>query len=210
MGAVLPIRRLASRSHHFGLPAEKLPDDALLAGLGADDPEASLAFVRRFQGRVFGVALAIIGERHLAEDVAIQAFERAWRHAGSYDPRRASVYTWLATITRNLALDMVRVRYPRPIDTEELLMRVESGKTDIDGAVLAAESANDLRRALARLPRDQARALVLASIAGFSAAEVAEREGIPLGTAKTRIRSGLHRLRAELAPEHAPEDADHG
>lgn len=210
MGAVSPIRRLvASRSHHFGLPAEKLPDEALLAGLGADDSDAALAFVRRFQGRVFGVALAIIGEPQLAEDVAIQAFERAWRHAGSYDPRRASVYTWLATITRNLALDTVRVRCPRPIDTDELLLRVDGGRTDPDAALLAAESANDLRRALAHLPREQARALVLASIAGFSAAEVAEREDIPLGTAKTRIRAGLHRLRAELAPEPAP-GGNHG
>jgi RNA polymerase sigma-70 factor (ECF subfamily) len=65
---------------------QSLPDDMLLAGLGAGDPQMALAFVRRFQRTAFGVALAIVGDSVLAEDITQQAFERAWRHAGLYDP----------------------------------------------------------------------------------------------------------------------------
>lgn len=210
MGVTRPVRRLLdARVHDLGLPASELPDEALLAGLGANDAEAALAFIRRFQRRVFGVALAITGEHGLAEDVALQAFERAWQHAGSYDSRRASVYTWLATITRNLAIDALRVRSPRSVDADELVLRVEAATSDADRALQSAEDAYDLRRVLARLPPNQARAVVLASLIGLSAAEVAEREGIPLGTAKSRIRSGLQRLRAELMPQDSPE-VDHG
>jgi RNA polymerase sigma-70 factor (ECF subfamily) len=82
----------------------------LLAGLAAGDQQAALAFVRRFQRIVYGVALAVVGESGLAEDIAQQAFERAWRHAGLYDPRRGSVRTWLTRIVHNLAIDSATVR----------------------------------------------------------------------------------------------------
>ena len=68
-------------------PAERLPDETLLAGLGAGDAELSVAFVRRFQGLVFGVALNVLRDRNVAEDVAQQAFERAWKHAQMFDGR---------------------------------------------------------------------------------------------------------------------------
>jgi RNA polymerase sigma factor (sigma-70 family) len=74
-----------------------------LAGLGAGDPQMALAFVRRFQRTAFGVALAIVGDSVLAEDITQQAFERAWRHAGLYDSRRGSVRTWLTRIVHNRA-----------------------------------------------------------------------------------------------------------
>ncbi len=63
-------------------------DDALLAGFGMGDPEAATAFVRRHQARVFGLARSIVGDPALAEDVAQEAFVRAWRHAAAYDARR--------------------------------------------------------------------------------------------------------------------------
>ena len=86
------------------------PDDALLAGFAVGDSDAAAAFIRRHQRRVFGLALAVVGDPVLAEDVAQEAFARAWRHAGAYDPRRGSVPTWLLTITRNLAIDAARLR----------------------------------------------------------------------------------------------------
>src|SRR5690348_17808134 len=99
-------------------PGRRMSDDMLLAGLGAGDAQAAVAFVRRFQPMVFGVALAVVGDRGLAEDIAQQAFERAWRHAGLYNPRRGSVHTWLTRIVHNLAVDAARVRRPAPIDPE--------------------------------------------------------------------------------------------
>lgn len=176
-----------------------LPDDALLAGLASGDEALTAAFVRRFQRQVFGIALAVTGEPSLAEDVAQQAFERAWRRADVYDPYRASVATWLAAITRNLAIDAVRVARPRPVDPAQLLASVTTTE-ETERSVLAAEGADELRRALRDLPAEQARAVVLAGIAGLSASQIATAEGIPLGTAKTRVRTAMHRLRAALDP----------
>jgi RNA polymerase sigma factor (sigma-70 family) len=196
---LLAVRRI-------GLPVDQLPDETLLAGLGQGDDEVTVAFVRRFQRRVYGVALSVIGDSRQAEDIAQQAFERAWRHAHSYDPRRGSVSTWLTTITRNLAIDASRVRRPVPIDPDELLLRIATSAEGPERAVLAGESADDLRAALKELPIEQARAVVLAGIVGLSASQIAESEGIPLGTAKTRIRTAMHRLRATLVNEHTDHD----
>src|ERR1700737_1751798 len=89
-------------------------DDALLAGYANGDPDASVAFVRRHQRRVFGLALSIVSDGALAEGVAQEAFTRAWRHASTYDTRRGSVPAWLLTITRNLAIDAIRLRRGPP------------------------------------------------------------------------------------------------
>src|SRR5438876_11956952 len=94
----------------MGTAADALPGEPLLAGLGAGDADLALAFVRRFQRIVFGVAMSVIGDPAAAEDVAQQAFEQAWRHAQVYDSRRGSVRAWLTTIAHNLAVDVVRAR----------------------------------------------------------------------------------------------------
>ena len=189
----------------IGLPVDQLPDEVLLAGFANGEEELTVAFVRRFQSKVFGVALAVVGDPRAAEDVAQQAFERAWQHGRAYDPLRGSVAAWLAILTRNLAIDAVRVRRPVPIDSDSLLALVGSaGSAGSAGesperAALVSESASELQAALRRLPPEQARAVVLAGIAGYTAAQVAESEGIPLGTAKTRIRTAMTRLRAALS-----------
>ncbi len=186
----------------IGIPIDELPDESLLAGFIAGSEQLSVAFVRRFQSKVFGVTLAVTGDRATAEDVAQEAFERAWRHARTYDSLRGSVGAWLGTIARNLAIDAVGVRTPVPIDAEELLSRVVStsqGANSSEQAVLAEESAAAPRAALRKLPREQARAIVLAGIAGLSASQVAAVERVPLGTAKTRIPTAMERLRSSLA-----------
>jgi RNA polymerase sigma-70 factor (ECF subfamily) len=181
-------------------------DDTLLAGFGMGDADAATAFVRRHQARVFGLARSIVGDSALAEDVAQEAFVRAWRHAGAYDARRGSVVTWLLAITRNLAIDALRLHRPSPVDPARLaafdLRAAESGATagtgPADGPAAAAEVASEmvrLRSALAGLPEEQRRAVVLAALCGRTAKEIGESEGIPLGTAKTRIRTGLLRVR---------------
>ncbi|MHB8506768.1 MAG: RNA polymerase sigma factor [Acidimicrobiales bacterium] len=181
----------------IGPPVADLPDEVLLAGLCSGDEELTAAFVQRFQAKVHGVAMAVTADAGTAEDIAQQAFERAWRHGRTYDPRRGPVATWLSAITRNLAIDANRIRRPAPVDAADLVARVVAGDTPEAGA-LAGETAGELIAALRCLPAEQARAVVLAGIGGLSASEVARREGIPLGTAKTRIRTALHRLRAVL------------
>jgi RNA polymerase sigma-70 factor (ECF subfamily) len=181
-------------------------DESLLAGLAARDPDATEAFVARFQRRVYGLARAITGDGTLAEDVAQEAMLRAWRHASAYDPRRGSVATWLLTITRNLSIDEIRTRRPSVGDPDELISAVlpEAGPGPAETAMVMEEVAR-LRVALAGLPTDQRRAIVLAGVLGLSGREVAEAEEIPLGTAKTRIRTAMIRLRAVLAHEERAE-----
>ena len=174
------------------------PDDALLAGYAVGDPDAAAAFIRRHQARVCGLARAIVSDPALAEDVAQEAFLRAWRHAPAYDARKGTVKAWLLTITRNLAVDAVRMRRSQPVDPETLaaLEMVAGGP---DGAPAATAEiqveVSRVRLALAGLSEGQRRALLLAAVCGRTAKEISETEGIPVGTAKTRIRSGLLKLR---------------
>ena len=179
------------------------PDDALLAGMAAGDRDAVLAFTRRFQRRVFGLALSVVGDPTLAEDVAQEAFVRAWRNAAAFDARRGSVASWLLTVTRNLAIDAIRMRRAEPVDPDALvaLQLPTAGAAPAD-IVAAHDDARRLAAALRRLPVDQRRAVVLAGIGGRTAREVGEIEDIPVGTAKTRIRTAMLKLRDSLLSEH--------
>jgi len=181
-----------------------MDDDALLAGMAAGDAEAASVFVRRHAGRVVGVAFAIVGDHAIAEDVGQETFWRAWRAAGSYDPRRGTGEAWLLAIARNAAIDQVRVRRPQPFDPT-LLASICGPDDDRAGSpdevAVAYDEAAQVRDALATLPAEQRRALVLAAVGGRTAADISTSEGVPLGTAKTRIRTGLRRLRVALEEE---------
>ncbi|MDX2596323.1 MULTISPECIES: RNA polymerase sigma factor [Streptomyces] len=190
----------------FRFPVGRLPDEALLSGLATGDPELAVTFVRRFQHRVFGVAMAVTGDPQLAEDIAQQTFERAWRHAQIYDSRRGSVTTWLTTIAHNLAIDAVRARRTEPVAPEDLDALVGVVTETPERWALADEASSLLRAAVARLPREQARALVMAGVYGMTAQQVADAEKIPLGTAKTRIRAAMQKLRTALT---SPKRGDH-
>jgi RNA polymerase sigma factor (sigma-70 family) len=176
-----------------------LSDDSLLAGMAMGDAAAAAAFVRRYQPRVYGLALTIVRSNTVAEEVAQEAFLRIWRSATAYDARRGQVGTWVLTITRNLAIDALRLRgnHEQPLEpqalTETLLSREEreSRSTHI-------EDKEHLRSALHALPPEQGRLIVLFVVYGLTAQETADLEGIPLGTAKTRIRRGIAKLREAL------------
>lgn len=179
-----------------------LSDESLLAGLGSGDPEAAAAFVRRFQARVYGLALAIVGDPNAAQDVAQETFIRAWRYASAYDPRRGRVPTWLLTIARNLAVDARRPRRAVPTDPHEILaLHPPSSEAGPEGPSLGGDDLTRLRMAIFGLPEEQRRALVLAAVLGYTAREIGEWEHIPVGTAKTRIRAAISKLRSALEVE---------
>ncbi len=177
-----------------------LSDEALLAGLATGDPDAAAGFVRRFQGRVYGLAVTILGDAGAAEDVAQETFVRAWRHAATYDARRGAVASWLLTIARNLAIDRARLKGSRPVDPDFLasLLERDSGEPGFDSRMANRERLRDL---LVTLPPPQRRALVLATYFGRTAKEIGELDGTPVGTVKTRIRDGLLKLRARMEVE---------
>jgi len=122
-------------------PPGGLSDEALLAGLTFGDPEAGRAFVQRFQRRVFGLALAVLRDPVLAEDIAQEAFLRAWRHGPSYDPRRGTVSAWLLRITRNLAIDALRLRRAEVMDPEVLAAIAPPDGDSVEEAAMTAATA---------------------------------------------------------------------
>jgi RNA polymerase sigma factor (sigma-70 family) len=189
-----------------------LTDEALLAGLATGDAGAATAFVRRFQARVFGLAVTMVGDRAVAEEIAQEAFMRAWRHAGAYDARRGRVATWLLSITRNLAIDHLRAKRTEPMDPHTAVDAERVMWSRASGAESSGPGADvgELREALTELPAEQRRALLLAALFGYTAREIGGIEEVPLGTAKTRIRTAMLKLEATGGEDRAGEDESQG
>jgi RNA polymerase sigma-70 factor (ECF subfamily) len=175
-----------------------LTDESLLAGMAVGDQDAAAAFVRRYQARVYGLALTVVGVPALAEDVAQEAFVKVWRHADAYDARRGRVITWLLTITRNSAIDAIRYRHESPVDPETLTSILAARQEDTGSHDDAVVTSDEIRAALRQLPVTQSTPVVLMTFYGWTARDIAEREGIPVGTVKTRVRRGLEVLRDRL------------
>ena len=196
-------RRLVDEVPTMDTDADRLPDEVLLAGLGTGDVDFAATFVRRFQRVVFGIAMTVTDDPGTAEDVAQQTFERARRHAQVYDSRCGSVRAWMTTIARNLAVDVIHACPSAPVapdDLSGLLTAMTNSPAQFAGA---HQGAAVLRRTLARLPATQARAVAMAGIYGMTARQIADAEGIPLHTAKRRIRDGMQTLRDAQLPEDA-------
>jgi RNA polymerase sigma factor (sigma-70 family) len=175
-------------------------DEALLAGFATGDPDTAAAFVRRFQGRVYGLALTIVRRPAIAEEVAQETFARVFRHAGNYDARKGRVSTWLLSIARNLAIDVTRMRRLDPVDPDLIAaeLSIASQEPSADEMYLQPDERDQLRSAIAELPDDQRRALVLAAYMGRTAREISDLDDVPLGTVKTRIRTAMLKLRDQL------------
>lgn len=185
-----------------GVAQGELSDEALLAGMALGEQSAAVSFTRRYQRRVFGLAYSMTGDSGVAEDVAQEAMIRVWRHAPVFDARRGSVASWVLTITRNLAIDALRLRRAVPTDPDEFAASaMRSNEYNPEDTVHRGDVSDTVRHAMQGLPDEQRRAVVLAAVYGRTALEISEAEGIPLGTAKTRIRTALMRMRAVV--EHA-------
>jgi RNA polymerase sigma-70 factor (ECF subfamily) len=164
--------------------------------MAAGDANAAAAFVRRFQRPVYGLALTMLQDRAAAEDLAQDVFVRAWRNAAGYDARRGAVLSWLLGITRNAAIDVLRLKRAEPVDPEALATRLPA-----DAGTATTADRDERARvlgALAGLAPEQRRAVFLATYLGRTANEISAAEHIPLGTAKSRIRAAMIRLRSTL------------
>jgi RNA polymerase sigma-70 factor (ECF subfamily) len=173
------------------------PSDAtLVERLPRDDSGDELReLYRRYSGQLFGFACNALGDRGLAEEVVQDVFARAWRHADDYDPRRASVRTWLFSIARNRVVDARRRAAVRPgvtVDPEP------ESPAELDRALEQAVLRWQIAAALARLSPEHREVIRLAHYGGMTLREIAERKGIPLGTVKSRTSYALRSLRLIL------------
>jgi RNA polymerase sigma-70 factor (ECF subfamily) len=187
----------------MSMPAEATlnPEEhRLVARLRARDPEALRELYDRFGRATFGFLLKMLRDRGAAEDVQQQVFLEVWRRSDSFDPERGKLLTWVMTIARSRAIDHMRRRVPEPVDPEVAARSAEAPSTT--GGIEALADQWRLRALLDRLPPAEAGLLHLRFYAGLSQSEIAEREDIPLGTVKTRMVSGLRRLREMMEEEN--------
>ncbi len=176
-----------------------LSDEALVALVARSDESALGELYDRIGGLAYGLAYRVLRDEALAEDAVQEAFLGLWRSAGSFVPERAKASTWVLTLVHRRAVDLVRREQRRraePLDQSEG-PATESAESD---AWLRFERER-VQAALAQLPDQQREAIELAYYGGFSQSELAERLGQPIGTIKSRMFSGLARLRELLDDE---------
>ena len=175
------------------------PPANLLDRLAQGDEAALEALYTRYSQAIYALALRIVRQPALAEDVVQETFIRAWRAAGSQTEAVRDPGAWLLRIARNLALDALRrqaVR-PQPVASEEAVTLFETAPDpapDPEAALGQATRRQAVRRALASLPAEQREAVCLAFFEGLTHQAIAQQQGLPLGTVKTRVRLGLRKL----------------
>jgi RNA polymerase sigma-70 factor (ECF subfamily) len=174
-------------------------DSALLRRVARGDEAALASLYDRLAPLAYGLALRVTRDSRLAQDAVQEAFVRAWGHAARFDGRLGSARAWVLRIARNAAIDQRRSEEARQRAERrairEPLERGEAAPTRPDSAIAASQRRSALRSALEKLPTEQRRMIEIAYFEGLSHSEIATREGVPLGTVKTRIRDGVTRLR---------------
>ncbi len=146
--------------------------------------------------KLFGICLRILRNRQDAEDVLQEVYLNVWRRAGSFDPARASPITWLATLARNRAIDRLRSA-KRSAGTEpvDAALEVADPSPDALAAIESGEEASRLAGCIGELEERTAGAIRAAFFGGLTYSDLAERDGVPLGTVKSWIRRGLMKLK---------------
>ena len=183
-----------------------LDDAALIRLIAHARTEALSALYDRYGRLVFSLALHVLGDQALAEEITQDVFFRIWEKASTYRPEQAKVSTWLTSITRHRAIDVLRQRGVRPgLDrtewSETQLMLIPDGADSPEEMTERALQQELVRRAVALLPVEQSRVLALAYFQGLTHSQIATLCGEPLGTVKTRIRLAMQKLREILVDE---------
>jgi RNA polymerase sigma-70 factor (ECF subfamily) len=189
------------------MPSEELDADQRLMRAFADrDPGAADTIYHRFAGRIYGLGLVMLGNEAAAQDLVQDTFVKLWRSADRYDRTRGKLETWVLLMARSLAIDAIRRRVleARTLESAGHPSETDQGPGPAERAV-TIDLTERARRAMAALPPEQRAALELAYLAGKTSAEISDLEGIPVGTAKTRIRAALLRLRDQMSAENEDE-----
>ena len=173
-------------------------DAALLTRIVARDEAAVEELYARYSGPLYSLAYQVTGGERFAQDVVQETFVAVWRDAARFDPARGAVGPWLFSLARHKAIDLVRREQNVRKRTADVDLEFEQADDDVDQEAWLRIRRERVRAAIEELTPLQREALELAFFGGLTHVEVAERLGIPLGTAKTRIRSALLRLRDVL------------
>ena len=178
-------------------------DAELVAALATDEVTALEQLYDRYSALVYSIALRVLRDHTLAEDVTQEVFLRLWRQPASFDPGRGRFISWISSVARNRALDELRKvtrRRGAEDQTEEAVLDLpgEARGEDPQAELELSEERARVRAAMAELPPAQRQVIELAYFSGLTQMEIAERTGDPLGTIKTRIRLGMRKLREAL------------
>jgi RNA polymerase sigma-70 factor, ECF subfamily len=202
--AVAPIACARASRATCSLPAvdrRTLSDEELLELVGRRDSEAFEAFYGRYSRAVYTLVSRVLSDRGMAEDAVQDAFASVWRAAGGYRRERGPATAWLFTVARNAAIDAARRQRGGTVAEAQ---ETADPSPQPDAQVMSELEAFRLHAAVDALPEREREVIELAFFRGLSHSEVAERLELPLGTVKTRIRSGLARLATRLEREVVP------
>ena len=179
-------------------PEQDELDAELVRAAARGDERAYASLYDRYSPILFGLLLRILHSRAEAEDVLQEVFLQVWQQARSFDQSRGRAFTWLVTLARSRAIDRLRSVESRERaarrSAEEGAPERAAAEEGADAAAERAEQAAVVQEALAQLPEEQRRTLLLAYLDGMSQSEIAAKTGQPLGTVKTRTRAGLKKL----------------
>ena len=177
----------------------QISDVELLAAIARKDETALAELYDRYRVILFGVLIRILTSREEAEDVLQEVFLQVWRRAGDFDEKRGRPFTWLVTLARSRGIDRLRSLAARE---RVALAGARESTEEVSDAVadaFASEQRTLITTALAELPEEQKGPLILAYFDGLTQSEIAAKLGAPLGTIKTRMRTGLMKLREALS-----------
>ena len=183
--------------------ASDAPDDyQLLERIAARDQGALDALYGRYMTPVYSLALYMLKQPPLAEEVTQDVFLNIWLKADSFNPGRGNPRSWIMSVTHHRVVDVIRSRRRADTMTDpegyETLERLPSGEAPVETQVTQRLERERIARALAELPDNQREVIELAYFQGYSHSEMAERLGQPLGTVKTRVRLAMQKLRTTL------------
>jgi RNA polymerase sigma-70 factor (ECF subfamily) len=203
MDPIRPIASGAPSSEGASGPADPADLADLLKHSARGDEQAFARLYDATASRCYGLALRVVRDPAQAEEVTQEAFLEIWRTASRYDAARGSAVSWLLTLVHRRAVD--RVRSAESASRRDSTYHHENQPVAHDATAEAAQAsleAHRVRQALSTLTEVQRKALELAYFGGYTHTEVATMLDLPLGTAKTRIRDGLIRLRDTMGVGH--------
>lgn len=176
-------------------------DVDLLHAVARGDELALGSLYDRYRIILFGMLMRILNSREDAEDVLQEVLLQVWRRAADFDEQRGRPFTWLVTLARSRAIDRLRLLGARRRLVDSAAQNTPEEASDAVKNTLHSEQREIVQRALAELPEEQSRILILAYFDGLTQSEIAAKLSTPLGTVKTRMRSGMIKLRELLGKE---------